>query len=907
MHLNEQQIQAVNHIDGPCLVTACPGSGKTRVIVERTAKLISSGVSPSSILNITFTNKAASELRERVLLKIGDSANHIFIATFHKLASSILRYHGSHIGYGRNMSILDEDGQFDLMSQIARQKEFELSRQQILQILSNINDARENLENDDQIFSRFKKIDENFYGIAVEYIDRLHKSNSVDFSGLLSETIRLLNNHPVVLDAAQSKWKYCMVDETQDCNKAQFEIIKILFSHTKNIFIVGDLDQCQPAGTKVLTTLHGEINIEDLDPSVHKLISFSTRKSAVVGRRHGMSFEKSQREFNGYLYTIKVRDKSTQCTHNHKWTVKFKRGLENKYVIYLMRSGNCWRVGYTIAFPSYSAKCKGSFGPILRARAEKADAVWVLKIVESFCEAQLWQQIISCKYGIPSVCFTGGKCVTNGIQILYSETGNLFERVQKCLDQYELCIDYPIWERKKEKSSEFSYRVPLKIHACNLIPELMKIPIPIKCEKFVWCNFSKNRHKYNGNVYSLNVEKHEHYIADGIITHNSIYGWRGARADNLRDFTKLYDTKIISLGQNYRSTPEIVKVADKLIKHNSNRIAAPFTTSNENGPPVLCKAFMTDAEESEFVAKTIHDIVSSNSFSYKEIAVFYRTNNMSRSLELAMMSRNIPYTLIGGFSFFDRKEVKDCIAMLRFLINPMDGVAFHRICNKPKRSIGDITVGKIETFAKNNHCSIMDAINKIEITNATVQKGLHEIHQAFVYNWSNKSISECLCHLIEKLRYKDFLAEDSETMLERMDNVDELIKDAVNYQQSRKNPTIDSYLEQLTLLSSVDKIADGNSVSLQTLHSSKGLEYPVVFMVGVEDKILPHFRAMSENADGISEERRLCYVGMTRAKKQLYVTYCTRRQENSYRGGNRWKTVKPSQFLYESGLLVRNH
>jgi DNA helicase-2/ATP-dependent DNA helicase PcrA len=309
------------------------------------------------------------------------------------------------------------------MSQTARQLGYEFTKPQINQILWALNDSRENMENDDQMFNRYKKINENFYPVGVEYIKRLHASNCLDFSSLLSETIRLFNEFPSVLQAAQNKWKYFQVDEVQDTNYAQFKIIEMLSAHTKNVFVVGDLDQ-------------------------------------------------------------------------------------------------------------------------------------------------------------------------------------------------------------------------------------------------------------------------------------SIYGWRGARVENIRDFTKLYpETKVISLGKNYRSTPEIIKVADKLIKFNTDRIAAPFVTDNPSGPPVKCSNFVDDKDEAKFIAETVQKMVNQGECNYDDIAIFYRTNNMSRAIEMAMINYNIPHTLIGGFSFFDRREVKDCLSMLKFLVNPLDGVSFHRFCNKPKRALGDVTVGKIEIFA----------------------------------------------------------------------------------------------------------------------------------------------------------------------------------------------------------------
>jgi DNA helicase-2/ATP-dependent DNA helicase PcrA len=630
MNLNPEQEQAANHRDGPCIVTACPGSGKTRVIVERTARMIQSGVEPKSLLCITFTNKAAAEMKERVLKRIGeDSTDEIFIATFHRLCSTILRYHGNHLGYSRYLTIMDDDGQIDLMSQCARQLELELTKPMIKKILYNINESRENLESSLDMAARFDAIDPQFYRVAEEYISRLRAANSIDFSGLLSETVRLLTDYPEVLEKAQSRWKYFMVDEVQDTNFCQFRLVEIISSHTKNVLVVGDLDQ-------------------------------------------------------------------------------------------------------------------------------------------------------------------------------------------------------------------------------------------------------------------------------------SIYGWRGARSENIRDFQRKFPgTKIISLGKNYRSTPQIVAVADKLIRHNTDRIAANFTTDNPSGSPVACRVYLDDREESNHVARAIQNAVHGGRCTYKDVAVLYRINSMSRAIEMALINNGIPHTLIGGFSFFDRKEVKDCISMLKFLINPADGVSFHRIANKPKRALGDITVGKIETAAVKNGVNIMEAIAQMDFKSETVKDGLGEVSRAFNVHWKGSSIAENLNHLIETLRYKEYLdVDDPDTAVERKQNVDELIRDAARFGVEKSND-IGAYLEQIALLSNYDKSADGDAVSLMSLHGSKGLEFPVVFMLGVEQNILPHKMAISDREDGLEEERRLCYVGMTRAQKVLNVSYCARRQENGFaKGGQvRFKPSQPSQFLFESGLV----
>lgn len=618
---------AANFRDGPCLVTACPGSGKTRTVVERTARLILGGVPGSQILSITFTNKAAEEMKDRVVKRIGPLPAGMFIGTFHKLCCQSLRFHGSVLGYGKNMTILMEDDQEDSVAQISRQQGYELTKPQIKSIVWNVNDARENLETDSQMHDRFDSLEPHWFGIANEYILRLRRNSQIDFSGMISETVRLFTEHSSVLERAHAKWKYLQVDEVQDTNLAQFRLVQLLSQNTKNVFVVGDLDQ-------------------------------------------------------------------------------------------------------------------------------------------------------------------------------------------------------------------------------------------------------------------------------------SIYGWRGARSENIVEFQNLYaGTKVISLGKNYRSTPQIVAVADKLIKYNNGRIAAEFSTDNPPGAPVACKQFNSDLDEANYVAQSIRALIASKKYTAKDIAVFYRINSMSRAIEMAMVRSHLPHTVIGSRSFFDRREIRDSMAMMRFLVNPKDGMAFHRIANRPKRGLGDVTIGKIENYATTQNVSIIEACKALDFKSEAVREGLHEIGKAFDADLTGKSVAQCLDHLHKELRYEEFLRDDKETYQERKYNVDSLFEELALF--GNKGGDTAAYLEQAALFSASDKSADGNAVSLMSLHASKGLEFPVVFMLGCEQNILPHKKAMDDREDGLEEERRLCYVGMTRAQKFLHVTYCTRRQDGfaARQGDVRYKTVRPSQFLFEAGLL----
>ena len=629
--LNDEQEQAASHVHGPCFVCACPGSGKTRVIVERTVRLIKKGYPSRSILCITFTNKAANEMKERVVKQLGKEGEEIYISTFHALCATIIRKYGSYIGYGLNTTILDDDDQNGLMAQAARQAGFDLTAPLLKSILWKTNDLREKLIPEEEFFSHFKL--EYEAKIALDYIDRMRRNNQIDFSGLLSETVRLLEKDSEVLCKLQSRFDFIQVDETQDTNLAQFKIIKLLGSH-RNVFIVGNPDQC-------------------------------------------------------------------------------------------------------------------------------------------------------------------------------------------------------------------------------------------------------------------------------------VYSWRGARYENIQDFIADYSAKVIELPQNYRSTPEIVSVASSLIQKNTNRKQSlEFKTSNPSGSPVECFCLPNPEQEAAWIAHKIKTMISQG-YKAHDFAILYRLNSMSRSIEQGLMSLGISYQVIGGFSFFDRTEVKDSLAMLRFLINPFDGMALSRFINKPSRRIGEVSLGKIENFAKENGINLMQSMSRASefITSGTdklrVIQGCKEIVDAFTFDRTGKSIGEVLSIILSKIRYSSYLESkfESKELEDHKDNVQELINACALYSEKRGND-IGSYLSNIALQTSSDKETEDNKVSLMSLHGSKGLEFPVVFMPCMEEGQLPHKRAMLER-NGLDEERRLCYVGGTRAEKILMFSYPSARMQRYRNGSVNFEPTVPSRFIKEMGLSVR--
>ena len=893
-------------------------SHNTRVIVERCARLIEEEIPPRSILCITFTNKAAEEMRLRLRTMIGEQAKELYISTFHALCAEILRKYGSEIGYSANITIVKEDDQESLVAQCARQLGFELKPQQVRSLIWNVNAAREKLfPVESQAFdNEFHSIPSGA-AIAKDYLVRLKENNQIDFSGLLSETIRLLESKKHILQKLQDRFAMIQVDEAQDTNLAQFKIVQMLGAHT-NVFMVGDLDQCQPGSTKVETTT-GPICISDLDPSKDRLISFDRRSSIITGRKNGYAFKKSTRHYSGdmirveaqhYIAPQNYRAHVTSCTANHKWTVRLVDEIGDVHAVYLMRQDSKWRIGSCAMHKSYGKQGKTCFGVALRARQEKAEALWILSTSASACEARVMEQVYSCRYGIPMTCFESDISEYGYVSKVFEELGDLYNNAHRCLRDFGRDVRYPLWEKKIEGiNQDFGKRVPLLVHACNLIPGLMQVPVPTKGKEFCWCDFTTSRSHWEGPVYSLDVERFEHYIADGIVTHNSIYGWRGARYENILEFIQNFRAEVIHLPVNYRSTQTIVGAAGKLIKCNKNRQEMDFQTTNETGEHISCFSFRDPDEEARWIAEEIRSLIDSGEYKASDFAILYRNNSMSRALEVAMMDAAIDYEVIGSFGFFDRKEIKDVLAMLRFLANPKDGLALARFINKPSRRIGQSTIAKIELFAKEHKIDLIQSMSRAKEyikggDSIKIQVECEKIAKIFSESIQGKPLGDIMERIVSGLEYLRYLEEeDDASYLNRMQNLTELYTSASIYSSKRPNDIM-GYLNKIALQSSSDKEMPDGATTLMTIHSSKGLEFPVVFMACADDGSLPSAMALKDRGEDAEEERRLCYVGMTRAKKKLYMTHPTTRPKRSSNGFLTNVPAKPSRFFAEAGLKV---
>ena len=588
-NLNKQQKQAVIHKDGPMLVLAGAGSGKTKVLTSRIAYLIEGGVSPANILAITFTNKAAKEMKERVAKLIGPDANHIQISTFHSLGLKIIKENYEFLGYEKNFVILDSDDTLTVVKKLMKDLNMNPKYYNAREIRSKISSAKNELitpekfgkiEFDDKVVTLYKK-----------YCEKLKLGNSVDFDDLLILPIKLFELSDNILTYYQERYKYVLIDEYQDTNEAQYIFSKMLTKKYRNIFVVGDNDQ-------------------------------------------------------------------------------------------------------------------------------------------------------------------------------------------------------------------------------------------------------------------------------------AIYAFRGANYKNILNFEKDYpDCQTILLEENYRSTQTILNAANSVIKHNKLRKDKNLWSNNEVGNKI--KYIKTDDEksESDFVVKEIKRLASEG-IPYDDIAILYRTNAQSRTIEEAMLKTNIPYRIVGSFYFYNRKEIKDLLCYLRLINNPKDDVSLNRIINVPKRGIGNVTIANINAKAEENNTSMFEAITSgKELAFKQIILDLQQASQKL-------SLTEMVEQVLEKTGLRQELQNEKTLENEiRLENLEEFKSITMNYENEYGEISLDDFLNEISLVSDVTEHSDStNKVSLMTVHAVKGLEYNYVFIIGMEEDIFPHYNSLREATnEAIEEERRLCYVAITRAKKDLWI------------------------------------
>ena len=1003
--LNPRQREAVTTTEGPVLVLAGAGSGKTRVITIRIAYLIAEkNVLPYNILAVTFTNKAAGEMRERVneLLKDQKLNSAPLVTTFHSLCVRVLRQDIENLqeGYTKSFTIYDTDDSQKVIKACIKDIGFDDKQLAPRQVLSQISASKNRGEDYEQFASRVEYADEKKAAIArvfKMYEERLNNANALDFDDLLIKTVRLLRSSPEIRSKYNDKFKYILIDEYQDTNPLQFALIGYLTQKQQNVCVVGDDAQCLPIGTKILTP-QGIRLIEEL--KLNDEVLTAGGHSRVMTSR----IERVKPSFyKGKLVVIKTeKGKTLQATPNHILYGKVN-ALADKYFVYLMyRQDKGYRIGLSAASRNAGERHQNMLGLQVRNNQEMADRMWILRVCETKSEAAFYEVLYSNRYGIPTMVFHlsgryGMSFTQEQIDRLYKEidTG---KRVKKLFRDLDLFFEYPHYRPKTRfEANRFVLNLTMFGHnrQSQIVPwgghriqfgttetsfrplfeqagfpcregrkrtwrmetartnyadahsvaeqilqidsrfDLLKKAMLVEGEKsfyeFPASHFHKgmsvavyddgaivedkvteiSRVEYEGEVFDFDVADTHNFIAEEFVTHNSIYGFRMADIRNILDFEQHFPkAKTVLLEQNYRSTQTILDVADAIISNNQSRKEKKLWTDNKGGEKIYYYQAFDGDGEARFVAAKIYDYLRANPKT--KVAILYRTNAQSRVFEESLRKQRVDYNIVGGFSFYERAEIKDVIAYLKLALNPFDDIALLRVVNTPPRGLGKTSLDEVQFRAKDFGVSLWETIATItdakydQPLNLTTRakESLRKFNQ-IIEKLSIKvgeaaqtstPVSEVVIAAIEDTGYAAMLrAENSDESAARLENLEELVNAAVDYDQQETEGLRD-FIDHAALTADTDKFDRNAAVTMMTVHSAKGLEFPVVFLVGLEDGIFPHARSMNDPLE-LEEERRLAYVAITRAESVLYVSHSMRRRVYGSE-----MAAEPSQFLNEMPL-----
>jgi DNA helicase-2/ATP-dependent DNA helicase PcrA len=632
--LNPPQQEAVTHGEGPLLIFAGAGSGKTRVLTARIAYLIATRrVWPDRLLAVTFTNKAAREMRGRVGALVGEGADKMWVGTFHSTAVKVLRREAARIGIVPSFVIFDEDDTRAALRRVLDELKLDPKRYPIAGLSNAISQAKNELKRPEDYPNRSYH-DEIVRRVYESYQDVLRRSGGLDFDDLIMKLVELLNTDEEALAKWRDRFRHVLVDEYQDTNRAQYVLVNLLAQEHRNVVVVGDDDQ-------------------------------------------------------------------------------------------------------------------------------------------------------------------------------------------------------------------------------------------------------------------------------------SIYRFRGADVRNILDFRKDYpDAHVVRLEQNYRSSQAILDAAYQVIRTNPERAEKRLWTSRAGGEKVMATQAYNEIEEAEFVADEIERLRKTEGRGYSDFAILYRTNAQSRSFEDVLARRRIPYRLVGGVRFWERREVKDVVAYLRFCFNPRDAISFGRIVSVPSRKIGNVTVDALSAFAREIESDLLSLLAVPERVPGLPRPSIEPLKKFRIQLESLRAVmgvlrpSELLDHVVEVMGLRQHYMDGTPQGEARIENINELRGLAESFDDRDPAQGLEDFLAEVALVSDVDAYDEnGEGVTLITLHMVKGLEFPVVFMVGMEEGLLPHQRALDEHEENpsligaateMAEERRLCYVGMTRAKDRLYLSCAFRRHLYG-----RSQPAFPSRFLTE--------
>jgi len=981
--LNDEQRAAVTAPLGPVLVLAGAGSGKTRVLTHRAAWLIlEHGVSPHGLMAVTFTNKAASEMRGRIEALLSMPADALWIGTFHGLSHRMLRRHWREARLPQSFQILDQDDQERLVRKLIREQKLDEQRWVPREVQHFINASKDEGRRSKNLAYRNDPARKQLIHLYRLYEERCETAGVVDFAELLLRSFETLRDVPDLGAYYRDRFRHVLVDEFQDTNGIQYEWLRQLVGKEGAPFVVGDDDQCLAAGTLVAMADGSTRPIETVSPGDQVLSSYGCgdyRAATVTDR-----FAKDRRGPMTVLYMRSGRVIRSTPEHTHFAGYVLGETPQTHFLYLMHKEGIGYRLGTSQVYT------KGQVKPVVgfqqRAVQEHADAAWIIRTHNTENLARFDEMLTSLRYGIPTLPFVPRKGgAVNGLVHDAELIARLFASIDtgdaalQLLEDEGLDPDRPHHCPQGRDSKRRNIVITLcgdrrgarPMHRISMIGvdrgdaarldalgftvrpagrgkkswrfetvrrdfgNLMDIARKIR-ERFDDARFIFQAHILDrslpfiaassvrpgmvmaddagrfdvvervgreesaGEVYDLNVAGTHNFVANGIVTHNSIYRWRGARVENMQHFRRDYGATVYKLEQNYRSTQVILAAANAVIAKNTDRMGKELWTAARGGEPIRVYAAFNERDEADFVIDRIREH-ERRGLPLSAAAVLYRSNAQSRSFEEALMAARIPYRVYGGLRFFERAEIKDALAYLRLVQSRDDDIAFERVVNLPARGIGGATLELVRNDARDGRRSLWQAGRALADTlparAAGALRGFYALVDKLAVAAADLPLHEQVKLVIGQSGLRDHHAKEKDNKGEaRVENLDELVNAAEAFTPGNDEglSPLASFLAHATLESGEPQAATGlDCVQLMTLHSAKGLEFPTVFVVGLEEGLFPSEHSAFD-PDRLPEERRLCYVGLTRAMQRLYLTHAESRRifgRTSYRD--------PSRFLSE--------
>lgn len=829
MKLTEEQENILKECTSNIYVSAAPGSGKSTVLGLVADKILDSN--PNNIvLLVTFTNKAAKSIVGKCS---SSNAPRIIGGTFHSIAYRQAKE------AGLNWNICDE------------------SKKRIL--IKKVFNCRKNKKEFDRIYESISLMKSEWpwptdNSLLNRYNAELERFNLCDFDDIIKKYIDAIQSESIRVP----KITHILVDELQDTSMPQLVMLRSLHEKTScNMIGVSDDDQCQPGSTRVLTT-KGYKKIKDLDPKNDRLVSFVSHGSYISGLKDGYSFEIASRKYTGKLFELRCDNKMSFSTQNHKWLVRWSNEAKDKNinVVYLMRQANRFRIGWCQLFNSEKTFHLGT-----RARLEKADATWILRVCKSKKEASIYESVLSSRYGIPTVTFepinNSNYYDKEAIDTIFNELDCiLFRNTNKLLEDFNLDINFPIWSKdiayqKRGGSQKFI------IQSCNLLENLMEIPVHKDGKSFDWKKLDTitKRDCSNIDMYSLKVKPHETYIcSNGLITHNSIYSWRGARPENIRDFVDIFSCNILNMGTNFRSAFSIVESSKKLIVQNKQRIEK---TIRPHTGALRGSVIKTQCENHfDEIDNIVRRILQNPG---REIAILYRNRTYKNYLEFKLRQFNISYCINDMLDITDRSAIKVVLACSK-LACKLGDIYDLEIAAKALKGIGTTSVKNLEKKIREDNKSFQDIVEEAK-SKTKVPKYLQSIIQLQDYFGEQEGCSfDIFVHWVEEVFIDSF---------EFQEDIKSFLIDIGKCYKFKENQ-IRELCNELGLDGKEKDDGDEDAqVQLSTVHGYKGLERDIVIVPWTQQ----YLEIKPNKEIDLEAERRLFYVAVTRAKEKLYLTY----------------------------------